>query len=79
MVLALGTAFGQQLADGLGLRWVIASDEHGTDLALHGQPGDILAFPISSIAKRCEKREFECFSSLYDRLREDIENRRRLG
>src|SRR5262245_14385091 len=39
VVLALGTAFGQHLVDGLGLRWVIVSDQHGTDIAVHGQPG----------------------------------------
>ena len=77
--LALGTAFGQHLANGLNLRWVVVSDEQGTDFALHGQPGDILAYPISSIAKRCERQEFHCFPLLYDLLRRDIEKRREQG
>src|SRR5690349_14343473 len=34
----VGIAFGQALVDGLGLKWVIATDDHGSDLAVHGLP-----------------------------------------
>jgi hypothetical protein len=77
VVLALGAAFGQHLVDGLGLRWVIVSDEHGTDLAVHGQPGDMLMFPISSTAKRCETGDFGFFPVLYAMMRDDVSKRRR--
>lgn len=77
VVLALGTAFGQHLVDGLGLRWVIVSDEHGTDIAVHGQPGDMLMFPISSTAKRCETGDFGFFPLLYAAMRDDVTRRRR--
>src|ERR1051326_5684538 len=35
----VGIAFGQALVDGIGLKWVIASDDQGSELAVHGFPG----------------------------------------
>src|SRR6267142_738206 len=35
----VGIAFGQLLVDGLGLSWVIATDERGSDLVVYGLPG----------------------------------------
>src|SRR5213594_526919 len=32
----VGTSFGQFLVDGLGLKWVIATDNQGSELAAHG-------------------------------------------
>ena len=44
---AVGVAFGQFLVEAAGLRWVIATDEHGSDLAVFGLPssGDVLVYP----------------------------------
>jgi Domain of unknown function (DUF3806) len=56
---AVGVAFGQFLVEGAGLRWVIATDEHGSDLAVFGLPsaGDVLVYPANFVAKRWERRE----------------------
>jgi hypothetical protein len=35
-------AFGQTLVDGLGLQWVIATDGHGSEMAVYGLPGTVL-------------------------------------
>src|SRR5256885_9346319 len=45
----VGVAFGQQLVDGLGLRWVIATDENGSEAAVYGLPGhgDALIYPTN--------------------------------
>jgi Domain of unknown function (DUF3806) len=48
----IGAGLGQHLADRCGLRWVIAGDEHGTELALHRADNDILLFPANAVAKR---------------------------
>jgi hypothetical protein len=55
----VGIAFGQALVDGMGLQWVIADDEQGSDLAVYGFPdrGDILVYPANFVAKRWERRE----------------------
>jgi hypothetical protein len=56
---AVGIAFGNFLAEGAGLRWVIATDEGGSDLAVFGLPGtgDVLVYPANLVAKRWERRE----------------------
>ena len=69
---AFGSAFGQYLADTLGLNWVVTSDEHGTEMAVHGQPGDILIFPPNLVAKRYVNRETGFFTPVYDALHEQV-------
>ncbi len=52
LVNAVGIAFGEHVARDTGLEWVIATDQWGADMALHGQPGDVLLHPKSAVAKR---------------------------
>ncbi|GAA5122471.1 hypothetical protein [Haloechinothrix salitolerans] len=40
------------------LRWVDASDALGTEIAVHGQPGDILLYPTNIVAKRWVAHEY---------------------
>ncbi|MBB5788030.1 DUF3806 domain-containing protein [Jiangella mangrovi] len=47
-----GIGFGEHLRLNAGLAWVVASDEYGTELALHGQPGDVELYPANLVAKR---------------------------
>jgi hypothetical protein len=61
---AFGLAFGQHLVDTLGLEWAIVTDEHGTEIAVHGQPGDVLVFPPNLVAKRLERGEMHFFEPL---------------
>jgi len=77
LVNALGIAFGQYLVDRLGMRWVVVSDEAGTDLAVHGSPGDILIFPTSAVAKRVASGEGPFFEELSRRMSADVERLRR--
>jgi len=71
----VGMAFGQILADGLNLSWVIASDDHGSELALHGLPasGDVLIYPANFVAKRWERREINFFADAYRRIARDVQ------
>lgn len=48
----VGAGFGEHLRARLPLRWVVVSDVWGTDLALHGQPGDVVLVPMSMVGKR---------------------------
>lgn len=52
LVNAVGVAFGHHLVKATGLTWVMATDEAGTELAVHGDPGDILVYPCNLVAKR---------------------------
>jgi Domain of unknown function (DUF3806) len=72
----VGVAFGQALIDGigLGLKWVIATDEQGSDLAVYGFPqrGDVLVYPANFVAKRWERREMRFLEDSYKKIEHDI-------
>ena len=65
---AFGVAFGQYVVENLDLQWAVVSDEHGTEIAVHGQPGDILMYPPNLVAKRFEKKETDFFEPIYHDL-----------
>ena len=73
LVNALGIAFGHILGEAIGLKWAVVSDQNGVDIALHGNPGNILVFPTASVAKRIARAEVPLFRHLYERLSEDIQ------
>lgn len=70
----VGMAFGQSLVDGLGLKWVIATDDYGTDLAVYGLPGtgDVLVYPANFVAKRWERRETNFLAKSYRQIERDV-------
>lgn len=53
----LGTAFGECLVRQSPLRWVVASDVHGVELALHDDRSDFLVYPANVVAKRLANRQ----------------------
>jgi len=59
VVNAVGIAFGDSLVRSGAFRWVIVSDEYGTDLAVRALPGqgDVLVFPADFVTKRWERHE----------------------
>jgi hypothetical protein len=69
---AFGIAFGQYLVDQLQMTWVVASDQHGTEMAVHGQPGDILVYPPNLVAKRYTARETVFFAALFTEFQSQI-------
>jgi uncharacterized protein DUF3806 len=68
LINAIGLAFGQALVDELRLEWAIVTDEHGTEIAVHGQPGDILVFPPNLVAKRFETGDTGFLVPIYDEI-----------
>ncbi|HEY2169195.1 MAG TPA: DUF3806 domain-containing protein [Candidatus Angelobacter sp.] len=70
----VGIAFGQALVDGIGLKWVIATDEQGSELAVHGFPGrgDVLVYPANFVAKRWERRETHFLEKAYQQIGRDV-------
>jgi Domain of unknown function (DUF3806) len=63
----VGIAFGQSLVEGVGLSWVVATDDHGTELAVYGLPGagDVLVYPGNFVAKRWERGETNFLADSY--------------
>lgn len=49
---AVGIALGHHLAKATGLSWVLATDEHGSEIALHREEGSVLVHPTNLVAKR---------------------------
>ena len=68
LVNAVGVAFGEHVARDTGLEWVIATDRYGTDMALHGQPGDVLLHPKTVVAKRVAAGESSFIVPLHQAL-----------
>lgn len=54
---ALGVAFGDALAQQLGLTWAVIDDEYGRDAALILNGTSVKVFPLTSISKRVEAAE----------------------
>jgi hypothetical protein len=69
----VGIAFGQALVDGIGFSWVIATDDQGSELAVHGFPGrgDVLVYPANFVAKRWERRETNFLEKAYQQIGRD--------
>jgi hypothetical protein len=66
MVHAVGLAFGQRLVDELGMRWMVVTDEYGTEMAAHEPRGNMLVFPANVVAKRWDSRETGFLRPIYD-------------
>ena len=60
----VGLAFGQLLADRLGLSWVALTDENGTEIAVRGR-ANFTVFPTNFIAKRYAGREVNFIAPIY--------------
>ena len=71
----VGIAFGQFLVDRLDFKWVIATDEHGSDLAVYGLPGngDVLVYPANFVAKRWERCETNFLERSYAKIARDVQ------
>lgn len=52
MVNAIGTAFGEHLIRTAPLRWMLADDEHGTELAVYEPRRPTLLYPAKLVADR---------------------------
>ena len=60
---AFGIAFGQVLVDRLGLEWKVVRDVV-TEIALCGQPGDIVIYPQNLVARRYIAKTTQFFAEL---------------
>lgn len=65
---AVGLAFGQRLVEDLGMRWVVVTDELGTEMAVHEPLGDVLVFPANLVAKRWESGQTGFLRPVFDEV-----------
>lgn len=52
LVNAFGLAVGEHLRRTCDLRWVVATDDDGTEIALHREPFDVRVHPTAMVARR---------------------------
>jgi hypothetical protein len=69
---SLGIAFGDVLASELPLRWVMVTDEYGTDRALRFKGTGVQINALTMISKRVEKGEKVNLSDLLRATREQL-------
>ena len=67
-----GLAFGYYVVNDVELEWAVVKDKYGTDIALHGEPGEVLIFPTNFVSKRYETGQTDFFSMVYKEMRNDI-------
>lgn len=74
LVNATGSAFGQFLVNTAGLRWVVATDEHGTEMAIIAFEGtaDVIVYPMNLVAKRYETKEQGFILPLLEGIRDQV-------
>lgn len=61
-----GAGLGELLSQALGLRWVIVTDEYGTEMAVHGDVGDIVLFPMNAVGKRWDDDRHVSLAAFFD-------------
>jgi hypothetical protein len=62
---ALGAAFGEFFVEHLGFRWIVLTNQFGTDYAVRHHLGETTAYPRASVQKRIESRETGFFHSIH--------------
>ena len=58
---ALGTALGEHLVRRCGMRWVVAADAYGNELAVVGPVGDLIVYPANAVGQRWATQESGAF------------------
>jgi hypothetical protein len=70
---SLGVAFGDVLASGLPLRWVMVTDEYGTDPTLRFKQTSLQVNALTMISKRVENGEAVNLDYLLSQTRENLD------
>jgi hypothetical protein len=68
----IGLGVGAHLIGRTGLQWAVVSDDTGTEIALYGQPGDILIYPTNAVAKRWITHEIGFLPDFAERTAQSI-------
>jgi hypothetical protein len=71
----VGIHFGQFFVEQAGFRWVVATEQQGTDLAVLALPGkgDVLVYLANFVAKRWERRETDFLARSFAAICEQVE------
>ena len=77
VITRVGIGVGEHLRQRTGLEWAIETDEYGTELALIGQPGNVLIFPPNLVGKRWSEEGVGVLPGLIEMVLSTVEDLRR--
>ena len=77
VITRVGIGVGEHLRQRTGLEWAIETDEYGTELALIGEPGNVLIFPPNLVAKRWSDEGVGVLPGLIDMVLGTVDDLRR--
>ncbi|MBP5437806.1 MAG: DUF3806 domain-containing protein [Treponema sp.] len=69
----LGILFGEIARKELSMEWQMITDEYGTDYCLVHRKTNIMIFPISTVYKRIDSKEYDFFWDIYQIVKNQIE------
>lgn len=69
----LGTLFGEIVKKQLSMEWQMITDEYGTDYCLVHKKTNTRIFPLSTVYKRIESKEYDFFWNIYQLAESHIE------
>lgn len=69
----LGGYLGNKLVADFNMKWVIVSDQYGTDYAVRSEKNATMSFPFSTVMKRIEDHEHDFLYPVYHLLKQTIE------
>ena len=69
----LGTLFGEIVKKQLSMEWQMITDEYGTDYCLVHKKTNTRIFPLSTVYKRIESKEYDFFWNIYQLAKNHIE------
>lgn len=56
---SIASAWGSYLAEQLGMKWQVITDNYGTELGLYHSSNNVTVFPFSSIPKALVNKDFD--------------------
>ena len=65
---AVAMVLGEHLIAAVGLAWCVATDDQGTELAVHGEPNNVLVFPANLVGKRFVSRTTGFIAPLLEQM-----------
>ena len=72
LVNMIGVGLGECILGRVDLRWVIATDEFGTELALHREGNEVLVYPPTMVGKRWSERTSGFIPDLVDEVARSV-------
>ncbi|MBK9563846.1 MAG: DUF3806 domain-containing protein [Saprospiraceae bacterium] len=72
---AMASAWGQYLADKLGMEWHVITDNYGTEIGLYHKINNTTIFPFNSTSKAFNNKSFDLISIITQSTKEILDQK----